>query len=56
MKEWKEFAETCEAGWQILFRGKPLESVDQLKKFKKVGDIEVIKLKPVVEEEEKKEG
>lgn len=33
-----------------------MESVDQLRKFKKVGDITVVKLKPVVEEEEKKEG
>lgn len=39
-----------------MVKGKPFQSIEQLKKFKKIGEIEVVKLKPVIVEEVKKDG
>jgi hypothetical protein len=36
-------------------KGKKLESLDQLKKFSKVKDITLVKLEPIVQEEEIKQ-
>ena len=49
MDEWRELKELCENGYELVFRGKQLEEMGQLAKFKKVGDV-VVKRVPKVEE------
>ena len=59
VNEWRALKELSEHGFEFTFKGKLLESMGQLAKFRKVGDVvvkRVIKAEEEPKPEEKGEG
>ena len=55
MVDWKEFVENCPDGWELEFRGKKVESNEELGRCRKVGELVLRKIPPPVIEEKKEE-